>query len=144
MYGLGPEHLVSEGRVVPASIVLSHDSQRDMLARSCPQAVPAAVVAGDPCYDRLQVDMRYRSAYRQALGVRPGRRLVVVSSTWGAHSLFERARDLIVRLAGELDPRCYRIAVQLHPAVWSGHGTRQVRGSRPSGWCNSWPVLRRV
>jgi hypothetical protein len=127
VYGLGPEQLVSEGRVVPASIVLPHDLQLEVLARSCPQAMPAAVVAGDPCYDRLQVDMRYRAVYRQALGLRPGRRLVVVSSTWGARSLFERSRDLIARLAGELDPRCYRIAVQLHPAVWSGHGIRQVR-----------------
>lgn len=127
VYGLGPEQLVSEGRVVPASIVLPHESHRDLLARSCPQALPAAVVAGDPCYDRLQVDLRHRAAYREALGLRPGQRLVVVSSTWGANSLFERYRDLVARLAGELDPRCYRIAVQLHPAVWSGHGVRQVR-----------------
>jgi hypothetical protein len=127
IYGLGPEQLVSEGRVVPASVVLPHESHRDLLARSCPAAVPAAVVAGDPCYDRLMVDLRHRAAYREALGVRPGQRLLVVSATWGAYSLFERHRDLFSRLLAELDPRRHRIAAQLHPAVWAAHGARQVR-----------------
>ncbi|HEX5114217.1 MAG TPA: hypothetical protein VFW65_03360 [Pseudonocardiaceae bacterium] len=127
VYGLGPEQLVSEGRVVPSSILLPHDSHRDLLARSCPQAVPVAVVAGDPCYDRLHADLRHRAAYREALGMRPGQRLLVVSATWGAHSLFERHRDLFARLLDELDPRRYRIAAQLHPAVWSAHGARQIQ-----------------
>lgn len=127
VYGLGTEHLIFEGRVVPASIVLSHERQRDMLAQSCPDAVAAALVAGDPCFDRLVVSTRRRPDYRAALGVRPGRELVVVSSTWGGQSLFRRCAGLFAALLRQLDSRCYAVAALFHPAVWFGHGRRQLR-----------------
>lgn len=126
-YGLGSEHLVSEGRVVPASIVLAHESQRDLLRQGCPDALDVAVVAGDPCHDRLVADMSWRANYRVAWGVRPDQELVTISSTWGEHSLFRRYEDLPATLLAQLNPQRYRIAALLHPGVWSGHGRRQVR-----------------
>jgi hypothetical protein len=127
VYGLGSEHLVSEGRVVPASIVLAHESQRDLLRLGCPEALDVAIVAGDPCYDRLVADMSWKANYRVALRVRPDQELVTISSTWGQHSLFRRYEDLPAALLAELNPQRFRIAALLHPGVWSGHGRRQIR-----------------
>lgn len=126
VYGLGAEHLISEGRVVPASIVLAHERQREILAQSCPDAVAAALVAGDPCYDRLTASIRCRADYRAALGVPPDRQLVVVSSTWGRQSLFRRCDGLLAALLRQLDGRRFDVAALLHPAVWFGHGRRQI------------------
>ncbi len=126
IYGLGADHLTWDGRVIPTSIVLSHDAQRDLLARQCPEALGAALVAGDPSYDRLLASSGLRSDYRAALGVAGEQRLVVVASTWGRHSLLSRYQDLLCRLARQLDPRRYRLALLAHPALWFGHGRRQV------------------
>lgn len=126
-YGLGSEHLIAEGRVVPSSIVLSHEAERDLLEQSCPAALNRALVAGDPCYDRLVVDLRQRTAYRAALGVGPAHKLVVVSSTWGANSLFRRYPNLPAEILAQLDRRSYRVTALIHPGVWSGHGRRQIR-----------------
>lgn len=127
VYGLGVEHLIQDGRVVPASIVLSHDRQLELLAASCPEATDYALVAGDPCYDRLCASLPLRPGYRDALGVDPARQLVVVASTWGGDSLLGRHDDLLDSLLRQLDPRRYQVAALIHPAVWFGHGRRQVR-----------------
>src|SRR5207248_2344800 len=50
------------------------------------------------------------------------RTLVAVSSTWGPESLFATARELCDIAAGER----YAVALVLHPAVWYGHGPRQI------------------
>ncbi len=86
---------------------------------------PVAVVAGDPCYDRLAASLPSRDIYRRALGVR-GRKLVAVTSTWGPGSLLQRHRDLLPRLAGDLPGERYRVAAIVHPNVWHWHGPRQV------------------
>lgn len=127
VYGLDTEHLIHDGRVVPASVVLSHEAQRDLLVQSCPEAVPVALVAGDPCYDRLQVSGSLRAAYRDSLRIDPTCQLVVVASTWGRHSLFTRQEGLLAELLEQLDPGVYQVAALIHPAVWFGHGRRQVR-----------------
>lgn len=126
VYGLMREHLVRAGRVVPASIVLSHDAQLALLARHCPPAAEVAVVAGDPCYDRLRVSLPLRQHFRDVLGT-GDRRLVVAASTWGPHSLFGRDGALLSSLVRQLDPSRYQVAALIHPAAWSGHGRRQIR-----------------
>ncbi|WP_158885531.1 hypothetical protein [Amycolatopsis anabasis] len=137
VYGLGAEHLIRDGRVVPASIVLSHEDQRERLARQCPRAAEFALVAGDPCHDRLRASAGRRAACREALGVRGDQRLVVVASTWGPRSLFGEHPDLPGELVRQLDPRRYRVAALFHPAVWGAHGRRQLRawlrGERSAG-----------
>jgi hypothetical protein len=51
----GPERvrLVSYGRLISSALLLPTEDQVSRLLRSCPEAAPIAVVAGDPCYDRL-------------------------------------------------------------------------------------------
>ncbi|GAA1312430.1 hypothetical protein GCM10009634_80560 [Saccharothrix xinjiangensis] len=127
VYGLDGQRLVRDGRPVPRMVVLSHDSQLDLLREQCPEVVEVAEVVGDLSYDRLVVSASSREAYRDALGVGPEQQLVVVTSTWGAGSLFGMHLDLLERLMDELPPSRFRVAALVHPAVWFGHGPRQVK-----------------
>ncbi|MBW4720709.1 hypothetical protein [Saccharothrix obliqua] len=126
VYGLDAQRLLHNGEVLPAALVLSHEHQRDVLRRQCPEALDVAVVAGDPCYDRMVASLPRRDDYRAALGVTAGERLVVVTSTWGLDSLFARFEDLLPRLLEQLGGQGFRVAAMLHPAAWSAHGVRQV------------------
>ncbi|OLT24083.1 hypothetical protein BJF79_14010 [Actinomadura sp. CNU-125] len=127
VFGLAPEWLIADGRVVPASIVLSHPEQLDRLVRDCPEAGPAAVVAGDPCLDRMLAALPYRDRYRPAFGAEPRQTHVVVSSTWGPRSLLGEHPDLIADLLAELPMDRFRVTAVLHPNIWHGHGPWQVR-----------------
>ncbi|SNR25882.1 hypothetical protein [Actinomadura mexicana] len=124
--GLIRERIVVAGRVVPSSMALAHERHLSMLDRECPEARPVAFVCGDPCLDRLTASLPYREAYRRALGVGDGRRLVFVSSTWGRDSLFGAHPDVLLRVAAELPRDEYQIVAALHPHIWSWYGRRQV------------------
>jgi hypothetical protein len=126
-YGLGPQWLLRDGALVPAAIVLAHDEERARLERTCPQAVPHAVVVGDPSYDRIIASLPRRVDYRDALGVPPGRRLVTVTTTWGSASLLGRAPELLGRLVAQLPRDEYQIAALAHPNAWFGHGRWQIQ-----------------
>ncbi|WNV88940.1 hypothetical protein [Umezawaea sp. Da 62-37] len=125
--GLDRELLVRDGRVVPAAVLLTHDAELDRLREVCPEAVPRAAVVGDPCYDRLVASLPFRARYRHALGVRGGRTLVVVSSTWSRHSLLGGEPEFFARVAAELPADRFRVVTALHPNIWSLHGSWQVR-----------------
>lgn len=125
-HGTEPQQLVYHGRVVPSAILLAHQDRLAQLRRSCPEAVPAAVIAGDPCYDRLVSSLPLRDAYRRALGVEDDQRLVIVTSTWGPGSLLGRVPGILPKLMADLPAR-YRVATALHPDTWDWHGAYQVR-----------------
>ncbi|MFD2421933.1 CDP-glycerol glycerophosphotransferase family protein [Amycolatopsis pigmentata] len=127
VHALTPEHLIQGGRVIPSALVLSHETQREILLRQCPEAAQAAVVAGDPCYDILRASVPQRARYREALGTPADREIVLLAATWGPHSLFECSRDLYAKALRELDSRRYQVVAMLHPATWFGHGPRQIR-----------------
>jgi hypothetical protein len=127
VYGLSSQHLTRDGRVLASAVVLAHEDDREILRQQCPEALPATVVAGDPCYDRLLASLPRRGHYRAAMQVTEEQKLVVVASTWGREGLFGHVPDLLPRIMTELPADQYRVAALLHPAVWSGHGIRQVR-----------------
>jgi hypothetical protein len=81
LFGLERSAVVYRGRVIPAAIAVSTRRNLARLTRACPEAAPVAVVAGDPCCDRLVASLPHREAFREALGV-GDRKLVAVSSTW--------------------------------------------------------------
>jgi hypothetical protein len=124
----GPEssRLICHGRTIASAIVLPTQQQVERLRRSCPEAADIAVVAGDPCYDRLAASMPARETYRRALGVGE-RTLVTVSSTWGSGSLLRGRPGLLAELIERLPPSRYRVAAIIHPGVWHWHGPRQVQ-----------------
>ncbi|MFJ8542157.1 hypothetical protein ACIRFH_09100, partial [Streptomyces sp. NPDC093586] len=132
-FGLSPEWLLSDGRRFVDGLVLSHPEQLERLARVCAEAVPSAVLAGDPCFDRMLAARPYRNRFRRALGVRRGQRLVVLNSTWNHEGFFGNGGEqdilpgLLPRLATELPGDDYRLAAILHPNIWYGHGPGQVR-----------------
>jgi hypothetical protein len=123
--------------------VFSHPEQIARLSASCAEAVPSAVLAGDPCFDRILAALPYRERFRRALGVRPAQRLVVLNSTWNPTSLFgdAGAEDvfplLLRRCAAELPLDEFRLAAVLHPNIAAGHGQGQLRmwldGARRAG-----------
>jgi hypothetical protein len=127
VFGMDSAWLMHRGRLVPSVIVLSHPEQLDRLAAACPPAGKAALVAGDPCFDRMLASLPLRETYRQALGITPGQRLVVISSTWGDASLYGADPGLVHRLARRLDLDSYRLAVALHPNIESHHLRWQTR-----------------
>jgi hypothetical protein len=126
VYGLGPEWLLRDGRVFADAIVLSHNEQLARLADATPAAVDRALVAGDPCFDRMLASVGKRAEYRHALGADDDQTIVVVSSTWGETSLFGTFPDLLSDLVAEL-PLDHTVAAVLHPNVWYAHGPAQVR-----------------
>lgn len=126
-YGLDAQRLLHDGALIPAALVLAHRAELARLGRSCPEALPAATVVGDPAVDRLLASRDHRAAYRRALGVADGQRLVVVTSTWGPRSLVGSRPELLPRLLADLPPDEYRVVTLLHPNVWFGHGAWQVK-----------------
>lgn len=134
VFGLSPQWLLEDGRPLATATVLSHPEQLDRLRSACPEAASTAALAGDPCHDRILAALPRRDLFRRALGVEPGQRLIVVSSTWAPRSLFggEPGTDdllpwLLSRLTAELPADEYRSVAVLHPNIWYGHGPGQVR-----------------
>ena len=128
--GLERAGLVSHGRLIPSAVVVPTARDLEILAYTCPEAAQAAVVGGDPCYDRLDASLHLRAAYRRSLGV-GDRKLVVVTSTWGAGSLLETRPDILSQLASQLPATEYCLAAIVHPNAWTWHGPLQVRA-----WCS--------
>lgn len=126
VYGLDRRSLMHNGQPVFDVLVLPHPDHLRTLERQCPESMSAAVLAGDPCLDRLRASLPDRDTYRDRLGVRPGQTLVAVASTWGPQSLLATQPDLLSRLPREL-PHNHKIIATLHPAVWAEHSARQVR-----------------
>ena len=126
VFGLSREWLTFEGTVIPSVIALSHAEQLERLRSACPEAVDHAIVAGDVCFDQLAASRALRSSYRRALGLSPGQRLVVVSSTWGAESLYGSWPQVAAELAEQLPVDEFRVALALHPNIWFHHSRWQV------------------
>jgi hypothetical protein len=126
-YGLDPQRLMRDGRVIPAAIVLPHAADLTRLTQTCPGAADVATVIGDPCYDVLMASACRRSSYREQLAVGPERRLVVVTSTWGPSSLFGAGQQLLRKLLDELPSDEFGVVTLIHPNVWCAHGQWQVQ-----------------
>ncbi|WP_239647532.1 hypothetical protein [Nocardiopsis baichengensis] len=126
-FGLGGQWLVSDGRVVPAAVVLAHEEERARLRRACPEAAACAVVAGDPCADAVLQGRARRNAERDRSAGPPGRPLLVLSSTWGGHSLFASRAELLPGLAGEAAAAGWDVVLLLHPNIRAAHGDWQLQ-----------------
>ncbi|MFF3034048.1 hypothetical protein ACFVS7_23960 [Streptomyces rubiginosohelvolus] len=87
VFGLAPEWLLADGVPLADALALAHPEQFDRLAAACPEALPTAVLAGDPCFGRMLAARPYRDRFRRALGVGRGQRLVLLNSTWSPQSL---------------------------------------------------------
>ncbi|MFJ8403491.1 hypothetical protein ACIQ9K_23825 [Streptomyces microflavus] len=122
--GVVPDSLLESGR---AWLAISHPGQEEQLLSSHPKAAGRTLLVGDPCYDELLGSAGRAGAYRTALGVPDAHRLVVLSSTWGPTSLIGQDPGLAARLLAALPYDEFRVAAIVHPNVWSGHGSWQIR-----------------
>ncbi|KNB54440.1 hypothetical protein [Streptomyces caatingaensis] len=122
--GVVPDALLASGR---AWLAVSHPDQEKQLLTAHPETSGRTLLIGDPCLDDLARGLPEAAAHRRALGVRDGRRLVVVSSTWGPTSLLGRDPGLPARLLAELPYDEYRVAAVLHPNVRAAHGEWRIR-----------------
>ena len=127
VFGLSPEWLLYDGRPIAASLILSHEEQRDRLAAITPTALSTAVVAGDPVYDRMLRSRHLRARYREALGVTQDQKLVAISTTWWKRSLLGSWPSLYRELISCLPSDEYRFAGLIHPNISYGHGPWQVQ-----------------
>lgn len=123
----GRDHLTWEGVVVPRAVALAHRDDLRALEQWCPEALPVAEVVGDPTYDRVAASLPFRERYRAELGLGPDQHMVLMTSTWGDRSAFNRLDALVPRLLAELPAHRYRTVMLVHPNVWSLHGHWQVR-----------------
>ncbi|WP_436842656.1 hypothetical protein [Streptomyces flaveolus] len=121
--GVVPDSLLESGR---AWLAVSHPDQEQQLLATHPGTAGRTLLIGDPCFDELAISLPQAAAYRRALGVADGRRLVVVSSTWGPTSLLGRNPQLPAELLAALPYDEYRVAAVIHPNVWSAHGSWQI------------------
>ncbi|MEW2071409.1 hypothetical protein [Streptomyces sp. NPDC007346] len=122
--GVVPDSLLESGR---AWLAISHPGQEEQLLSSHPKAAGRTLLVGDPCYDELLGSVDRAGSYRRALGVPDAHRLVVLSSTWGPTSLIGQDPALAARLLAGLPYDEFRVAAIVHPNVWSGHGSWQIR-----------------
>ena len=118
--------LVQNGMLVPSAIAVGHDRDLGMLAEDCPEALPVGRVVGDPCFDRISAGRLRRGAYRRALGLKPGEKLVVVTSTWSTASLLGGAPHQLERIVEQLRGPGYRVVLLIHPNVFAAHGAYQL------------------
>lgn len=122
--GVVPDSLLESGR---AWLAISHPGQEEQLLSSHPKAAGRTLLVGDPCFDELLVSADRADSFRRALGVPDRHRLVVLSSTWGPTSLFGQDPGLAARVLAALPYDEFRVAAIVHPNVWSGHGSWQIR-----------------
>ncbi|MFF3093043.1 hypothetical protein [Streptomyces cyaneofuscatus] len=122
--GVVPDSLLESGR---AWLAISHPGQEEQLLSSHPKAAGRTLLVGDPCYDELLGSADRAASYRRALGVPDRHRLVVLSSTWGPTSLIGQDPGLAARVLAALPYDEFRVAAIVHPNVWSGHGSWQIR-----------------
>ncbi|MEU8618301.1 translation initiation factor 2 [Streptomyces sp. NPDC048623] len=121
--GLDPHYLLRTDGTPWADLhAFAHGDQVTRLAAHCPPAADRAAVVGDPTLDRLLASVPRRDAYRDALGT-GSRRLVVLTSTWGAESLLGRRTELPAELTGHHPHDAYQFALVVHPNTYSGTGS---------------------
>ncbi|MEV6603176.1 hypothetical protein [Kutzneria sp. NPDC051319] len=123
--GLRPESLVHEGTIVPDTLVVAHEDQAATVRAVAPELASRVLVAGDPCMDRIHASTPRRRKYREALAA-TDRQLILLCSTWGRFSLYGSDPDLPAWITAALPADRYRVALVLHPNVWTRHGPLQI------------------
>ncbi|MFD5318574.1 translation initiation factor 2 [Streptomyces sp. NPDC127098] len=122
--GLDRTYLTSRGRPIAALHALAHPSQVDRLAVESRAAATVTTVTGDPTLERILESAVLRPRFRAALGT-GGRRLVVITSTWGPESLLRRRPSLPAELLATLPYDAYQLALVAHPNEHSERGALQ-------------------
>jgi hypothetical protein len=120
--GLSNGELVAQGVVIPAIIGLADDCQLRQLEETCPAALPRAHTIGDPTFEVIQYNTQSsRMELRASLEIPEDVKVVLLSSTWGPHSLLAHHPDLPNKMVAQLPADRYKVVLILHPNVWAMH-----------------------
>lgn len=125
IFGLSSQWLLYDGEPTADAFILSHATQLDLLTETVPAAAEKAVVAGDPCYDRILASVPYRERYRQALGS-GDRKVVLTSSTWWSNALLGSWPDFLRNLLAALPLDEFQVLAVVHPNIRHGHSPWQL------------------
>lgn len=126
--GFSRGELMVGDAVVPDHLGISDECLLVQLAESCPEALDRAFVMGDPAWDRIVSGLPLRERLRAELGVRPGQRLVVASTTWNGTSLWGQRDRLVERLLAQLPADEYRVLLVTHPNLVAEHSRYHLDG----------------
>jgi hypothetical protein len=109
------------------TFVVTHPDQARQLAAAVGAAIPF-LVAGDISFAilRASLEPRHVERYRRHLGTGL-RRLVLVSSTWGAGAILGACPELLDHLLAQLPMDSYQIACIAHCNVWDRDGPDELR-----------------
>ena len=129
--GTAREQLIGADGELPAFMAMPGLAAVDQLEADCPEASASAEVTGDLCMERLRRSTPLRRAYREALGVAPHRKLVVVSSSWGPYSLTATDRSLPEHLLSVLPADEFAVAYLPHPNLDADHRGNLLAYMRP-------------
>lgn len=117
--------MLYDGEPIAEAFILSHNDQLNRVAATTPAALEKAVVAGDPCYDRILASVPYRERYRAALGS-GGRKVILTSSTWWSNALLGSWPDFLRNLLSALPIDEFQVLAAIHPNVRHGHSPWQL------------------
>lgn len=122
--GLADDASLATGRVTQ---LVTHPAHVRQLEAVTEHVVGRTVFGGDVSFDRLRRSAIDRHSYRRDVSVEPGQKLVVLSSTWGPDSLTALGSPAVGRILAALPVDEFKIALILHPNVWSrdGHNVRR-------------------
>ena len=126
VFELTDDQLMHDGTAIATRHLLPGPDSLTRLERDCAPAARRAVIAGDPIVQQLRAHLSLRDSYRAELGLRPGQKLVVVSSTWGPRSLAGQSLGVLRRLVAELPMDEYRVAATFHHNVTIRDGHREL------------------
>lgn len=117
-YTYGPKWALWDGTPKYTLMLEASHAVRRRAVAACPPLADRITVAGDMHADRLLAADRDRDAHRAALGIAPGERAVLITSTFGPNGLLARHG---LALADELlaTPGT-RALLTVHPHVWAG------------------------
>jgi hypothetical protein len=94
-YVLGPWARDARGRLVYDKIFRSSEDAARRSAESHPDAAPRLRVVGSPIADDLRADAADRAARCRSLGLDPGRRTILIATTWGEGSIVQREAETL-------------------------------------------------
>ena len=126
--GFSRGELMVGDEVVADHIGVSDECLLAQLAKSCPEALARAFVMGDPAWDRIVSGLAWRDRLRAELGVRPGQRVVVASTTWNETSQWGQQDHVIERLLAQLPVDEFRVLLVMHPNLVSQHSRYHLEG----------------
>jgi hypothetical protein len=118
-YRFAPSRTLRRGRPLYERMFVPGEAMCARALRGNPALGATIAVIGDAGVDAMIAMNARRAILRRELGFLPDERVVLVQSTFGAHSLMEAMGEELCEVIATLPGR-YRFVLSTHPKHWSG------------------------